>query len=132
MSEKVNRQLLKESCAWLREHWNVTNLEVPERLRARWIYETSDDCPEGFHLAVFTFGYVQYDMVSNSLPAGVKREYSAQRLLSLFSHWQLKLALAEVHENTPFCTRALPLFSFPDNEQVEFWCDRDFPKTSPT
>jgi hypothetical protein len=129
---RTHRKLLDESCAWLREHWNATNLDVPEALRERWMYEPAEDCmnPEGFHLAVFTFGLLQYDLISKGVPEGVQRSYSAQTLLSLFSHWQLKLALAEVHRCTNLRIRALPLFAFPENEQVEAWCDQDSPVAS--
>lgn len=129
---RTHRKLLDESCAWLREHWNATNLDVPEALRERWMYEAAGDRanPEGFHLAVFAFGLMQYDLVANGVPEGVQRSYSAQTLLSLFSHWQLKLALAEVHQRTPLRIRALPLFAFPEDEQVEAWCDHDSPIAS--
>lgn len=126
---RADRKMLEESCTWLREHWSPTNLDVPERLRERWIYEPADDQanPNGFHLAVFAFGLMQYDLISNCVPAGVKRSYSGEMLLSLFSRWQLKLALAEVHQRTELRIRALPLFAFPEDEEVEAWCDQNLP-----
>jgi hypothetical protein len=122
---KAGRKTLQESCAWIRAHWNATNLDVPEDLREKWMYEPSDErsVPEGFHLAVFTFGFVQHDMVSHCVPGGVRRQYSSEMLLSRFTHWQLKLALAEVHTRTNLKTQALPLFEFQENEKVEVWCD---------
>lgn len=123
----MNRQtkLLDQSCKWICEHWNATNLAVPEELLEQWMYERSDDHvkPEGFHLAVFTFGFMQYDLISNRVPEGVKRSYSAEQLLTMFSRWQLKLSLAEVHKRTNLRIRPLPLFVFPENEYVEAWCD---------
>lgn len=120
---RAHRKLFDKSCAWLREHWNATNLDIPEELRERWMYEAADDqvSPEGFHLAVFIFGFMQYDLISNCVPEGVKRSYSGRTLFSLFSRWQLKLALAEVHQRSDLRTRALPLFAFPEDEQVEAW-----------
>ena len=118
-----DRKLLDESLAWLREHWNPTNLDVPEALRERWIYEPADDRanPDGFHLAVFTFGLMQYDLISNRVPAGVERTYYGEMLLSNFSRWQLKLALAEIHHRTDLRVHPLPLFAFPENEQIDAW-----------
>ncbi|PTY04255.1 hypothetical protein DB347_20375 [Opitutaceae bacterium EW11] len=129
---RTDKRQLQESCAWLRVHWNPTNLDVPEHLREQWMYEADGDHanPEGFQLAVFTFGFMQHDVVSNQVPAGEKRSYSGNRLLALFSRWQLKLALAEVHSRTHLRTKPLPLFDFADDEQVEVWPEGD-PATDP-
>lgn len=126
---RTDRKALVESCAWLREHWNATNADVPDVLRERWIFEAAEDRqnPEGFHLAVFTFGLLQYDLISNRVPEGVQRSFPVQTILSLFSRWQLKLALAEVHKRSDLRIRALPLFAFPENEQIEVWCEHGSP-----
>lgn len=116
---------LDQSYRWLREHWNATNLEIPDRLLEQWMLEPADDHmkPYGFPLAVFIFGFVQYEMSGNRVPDDAKRRYSVEQLLSLFSLWQLKLSLAEVHRHTNVRTSALPLFAFPENEHVDAWCD---------
>jgi hypothetical protein len=43
------------------------------------------------------------------------------QLLDRFERWQLKLALVEIHRRTDVKIVPLPLFSFPEGEQVEFW-----------
>lgn len=74
-----------------------------------------------FHLAVFTFGFLQYDLISNQVPEGVKRSFAESEILRLFDVWQLKLALAEVNRKTEVKVKPLPLFAFPDDERVETW-----------
>ena len=125
MTSKSTRRLLDQSCAWIRDHWNANNLDVPDQFLDQWIYNLSDGEtePSGFHLAVFSFGYLQYDIVANNVPPGVKRSLPASELLDLFQAWQMKLALAEVHRKTDIRTKPLPLFGFPKGEQIEAWRD---------
>ena len=115
--------MLNRSCSWIRDHWDACNLDVPEELLEQWTYQPgeSDFEPNGFHVAVFSFGYLQHDLISNRVPVGVKRTLSASLMLELFSRWQLKLALAEIHRGTDLRMHPLPLFSFSNNEEIEFW-----------
>ena len=125
MTSKSPRRLLDQSCAWIRDHWNANNLDVPDAFLEQWIYNSGEEEiePSGLHLAVFSFGYIQYDIVSNNVPPGVTRSFSASELLDLFQSWQLKLALAEIHRKTDVRTKPLPLFGFPKGEQIEAWTD---------
>ena len=79
--------------------------------------------PSGFHLAVFSFGYLQYDIVSHNVPPGVTRSVSSSELLELFRAWQMKLALAEIHYRTNLRVKPMPLFAFPKDERIEAWAD---------
>jgi hypothetical protein len=124
MRKKTSKKLLNRSCAWIRDHWDATNLEVPEDFLEQWLFnqdDEEDEEPNGFYLAVFSFGALQYDLISNRVPTGVKRTFHLSLLLELFSKWQLKLALAQVHRVTDLRIRPMPLFGFPDGEQVEAW-----------
>ena len=58
MSTKSARRHLERSCAWIRQHWDAQNLDVPEELLEQWIYDVPEQeaDPTGFHLAVFSFG----------------------------------------------------------------------------
>lgn len=123
MKSKTSRRLLDRSCGWIRDHWNAQNLDVPNDLLAEWIYnvEGQDEDPCGFHLAVFSFGYLQHDLISHNVPPGVKRSFAASELIDLFHAWQLKLALAEIHRRTSLRVNPLPLFAFSNDERVDAW-----------
>ena len=129
MTRKPSRQLLERSCAWLREHWNANNLDVPDDLLRQWIYQTGEDEeePSGFHLAVFTFGYLQYDFIASNVPYGMERTVGLNELLERFGMWQMKLALAEIHRRTQLKTKPLPLFAFSADQQVQVWDERSKP-----
>lgn len=117
------KRLLERSYEWIRHHWDAANLDVPDEFLHQWIYVPSENeaKPPGFHLAVFTFGLFQYDLLANRVPPGVKRSFAASEILRLFDAWQMKLALAELHRKTEMKSKALPLFAFPPNECVETW-----------
>lgn len=124
MRKRHSRAHLDESCEWIRRNWNAQNLDVPDTLLDQWIYEPADgrdEDPLGFQLAVFTFGFLQYDLISRNVPEGVPCTYSASQLMDLFPRWQMKLALAELHRRTNVQTRPLPLFAFTADERVEAW-----------
>lgn len=118
-----SRRLLDRSCAWIKEHWNACNLDVPDEFLLQWIYQTDDENedPSGFHLAVFSFGYLQHDIVAHNVPPGVERSFSVEELLEHFQKWQMKLALAEIHRRTDMRVKPMPLFGFSGEERVEVW-----------
>jgi len=120
MKEKKNsRELLNRSCAWIRQHWDAKNSDVPDELLREWIYSPTDEAdPTGFYLAVFSFGHMQHELVSRNVPPGARLSFSASVLLELFQMWQLKLALVEVHRITHLRISPLALFAFPENEAI--------------
>jgi len=122
----TSRQMLDRSCGWIRAHWNAKNLDVPDEFLHQWIYNQSDENVEatGFYLAVFSFGYLQHELIAKDVPFGVKRSVPASLLLELFQLWQLKLALVELHRVTDLRFRPMALFDFPADEAVEAWHDR--------
>lgn len=125
MTKKTSRQLLEQSCAWILQHWNADNLDVPDELLEQWIYDPGEDEPEasGFQLAVFIFGHLQHDMISHNVPPQVKRTIALSQVVELFQKWQIKLALAAVHRRTGLRVKPLPLFAFPVGERIEAWAN---------
>ena len=125
MSEKSSRKLLRQSCDWIRDHLNAANQDVPSDLVQKWIYESDNEetKPSGYYLGVFAFGYFQHQLISLSVPFGEKVSVSSSKLLELFQKWQLKLAMVELNRLTDLRIQPMPLFSFPDGEQVEYWRD---------
>jgi hypothetical protein len=123
MRAKSSRKLLRQSCEWIRGHWNAKNLDVPTEFVHRWIYEPSEEevGPSGFYLGVFTFGYCQHQLLSRDVPLGEKISVPSGRLLELFQVWQLKLAMVEIHRVTDVRVRPMTLFDFPDGEEMEYW-----------
>ena len=123
MSYKSSPKLLRQSCEWIRDHWNANNLDVPPEFVRKWIYEEDDEelKPSGFYLCVFSFGYFQHQLESRKVPLGVKIEVPSARLFALFPMWQLKLAMAEIHRVTDVRVLPMPLFDFPEGEQIEYW-----------
>lgn len=123
MKKKPSRELLRQSCAWIRDHWDARNLDVPTDLLREWTYQSEGEDlePSGFHLAVFTFGFFQYDLISKQVPTGVQRSLSTSLIVESFHRWQMKLALAEIHRHTDMRIRPLPLFAFPEDEKIDFW-----------
>lgn len=125
--KKTARRSLNHSCAWIRQHWNADNLDVPDEFLSLWIYDTSEheEEPSGFHLAVFSFGYLQHDLLSHNVPPGVSRSVSASELIGLFHKWQMKLALVEIHRRTELRVKPMPLFAFSDDDRIEAWAERE-------
>lgn len=125
MKKKTSSRLLDRSCQWIRQNWNASNLDVPDELLEQWMYQPHEETdPTGFYLAVFSFGYLQYDLVSHNVPPGAVRSFAAAELLELFHAWQMKLALAQVHRATDLRIKPLPLFAFPKGERIESWEER--------
>ncbi len=122
MAKRYSRKILRLSCAWIKEHWDATNLDVPPELLRHWIYqpEREEDEPEGFYLGVFLFGYMQYELNSNSTPMGVKRTLPVDDVPRLFQFWQMKLALAEIHQQTEVRIKAMPLFQLCGDETISY------------
>jgi hypothetical protein len=123
MATNTSRKLLDRSCRWIRDHWNANNLDVPDEFLHQWIYNQQDENVEatGFYLAVFSFGYMQHELISKNVPDGVRRSVTSARLIELFQRWQLKLALVELHRVTHLRFLPMALFDFPADETVEAW-----------
>jgi hypothetical protein len=123
MTKNSSRRMLKHSCEWIRNNWNATNLDVPPEFVHKWIYEPEDEDtkPTGFFLGVFGFGYLQHQLISKSVPAGTMVSVRSARLLEHFQLWQLKLAMAEIQRVTDVRVSPMPLFDFPDGEEIEYW-----------
>jgi len=123
MKRTLSRQLLKKSCEWIRHNWNAQNHEVPDESLEKWLfpYDDNEDEPLGFHLAVLSFGLIQYDMVVHNVPPGVERTLSLTQIAETFPKWQMKLGFTEVHRRTSVKSKPLPLFSFSDDERVVTW-----------
>jgi len=117
---KQFQEKLAASCRWIRQNWNAANINVPDELLSEWTQpeESRDDSPSGFHLAVFTFGYLHYERISNKFPIGQSQSIEASRLIELYDLWQLKLALTSMSRITGIHTSPLTLFHFPENENV--------------
>lgn len=123
-----NRKILSRSLDWIRNHPNALNLDVPNDLVGKWIFDDDPEetKPNGFYLMVFSFGFFQHSLLNSNLPIGHKHEVASARLFECFDRWQMKLALAEIHRKTDLGVAPLSLFGFPDNEQIRYW-----PKSSP-
>jgi hypothetical protein len=123
MNKKISRRLLQHSCDWIRQHWDAQNLDVPDELLAAWIFQDDEEDPKprGFHLAVFTYGFLQRELVVTGQPPGAKRAMPVAVIFDRFERWQLKLALAEVHRKTDLQVDPMPLFGFPEKEDVRYW-----------
>ena len=127
MQQKTSKRLLDQSLEWVRQHMNATNLDVPKDLLKLWIYsQDSDesDLPPGLSLSVLVYGYMVHDFAANPAPDGTKRQIPMKRIKEMFQLWQMKLALNELYRCTELRSRPVPLFSFPDDEQLAFWVDR--------
>jgi hypothetical protein len=117
---KQFQERLAASCQWIRQNWNAENTEVPDDLLLEWTHpkESPDDGPPGFHLAVFTFGYLHHERITKKVSSEQQQSVQASRLLELYYLWQLKLALTSISRVTGVHTSPLPLFHFPENETV--------------
>lgn len=115
-------KLLDKSLAWIRTHLHATNLDVPGEFLAQWIFEDdeAEAKPNGFFLSVFTFGYMQHELLCGCLPPTQPRSVSIDHLIERFGRWQLKLALTEIHRRTDIQVEPMPLFGFSDGEEVRF------------
>lgn len=120
---KKRRKLLDRSLNWIREHLHATNLDVPDDLVAEWTFEDDEDEPRpaGFFFSVFAFGYMQYELLTGPLPATTPRSVPVVRMVQHFEMWQMKLALAGIHRHTSIQVDPMPLFGFPEGEQVKYW-----------
>jgi hypothetical protein len=127
MKRNLTRQLLNKSFEWIRHNWDAQNHEVPDELLEKWMfpYDDDEDEPLGFHLAVLTFGLIQYDMAVHNVPPGVERTLSLTKISETFPKWQMKLGFTEIHRRTSVKSKPLPLFSFGDDEQVRTWRAND-------
>jgi hypothetical protein len=115
------RRLLEESYEWIRRHPGAMNLDVPDELLHQWILDDEMDSQRsGYPMEVFTFGYVREMLRTDGLPPGQPREISSTRLSEDFRKWQLKLELVTIHRTTEVNIAPLPLFAFPDEEQIEY------------
>ena len=123
MLNKQSRQQLAHSCAWIREHWDTNNHEVPDDLLETWIYSNGDEReqPSGYHFAVFIFGYINHKMKSEISPAKDGHNLALSQALSLFQAWQCKLALSELHRHTELKVSSSALFEFPEGEEFKVW-----------
>jgi hypothetical protein len=119
---RKQRRTLCRSLAWIREHPGATNLDVPTDLIEQWIFEDDEDDPKpaGFFMSVFTFGFLQQEVLADGLPPEQSRSVSVSRLLECFGIWQLKLAVAELHRRTEMRLEPSALFAFPDGEEVRY------------
>jgi hypothetical protein len=113
--------LLDKSLKWISEHANATNLDLPDELLNEWIFveDQEEQNPTGFHVTVFTYGYVQKQTYEKASSGNISIEL--KQLIELFGHWQLKLALAKMHRRTEITVDPLPLFSFPNGEKARFF-----------
>jgi len=120
---KKQRKLLDRSLNWIRDHLHATNLDVPDEFVTEWIFEDEEDEPRpaGFYFSVFAFGYLQHDLLTGPLAASTPRSVPMARLVQHFYTWQMKLALVEIHRRTDVQVEPMPLFGFPEGEQVRCW-----------
>jgi hypothetical protein len=125
MVKNTSRHLLERSCGWIKDHWDAKNVDVPDEFLHQWIYDHNEDYvdPTGFYLAVFSFGYLQHELMAKGVPFGAKRSVPVSLLMETFQLWQLKLALVELHRVTNLRFRPMALFEFPDDERIEAWKD---------
>jgi hypothetical protein len=121
--KKKRHALINQSFDWIREHPLANNLEVPNDLLERWLFEPDEEDPRpaGFYLSVFSFGYLQNEILTRQSSVGQPSSISVTRLLSFFDLWQLKLGLVELHRNTDLRVDPMPLFTFPDGEEIRYW-----------
>jgi hypothetical protein len=123
-SMSLNHEHLAISCAWIRENWNATNLDVPEMLRNLWT-ENGGQQPSDLQLAVLSFGLTHWGARSCARTAKTAFGISPSTVLERFPAWRTKLALAEVHYRSDLRTSPLPLFEFPPDEQIRFSLSAD-------
>jgi hypothetical protein len=124
MRARKQRKLLDRSLNWIRRNLHATNLDVPDEFMVEWIFEDDSDeepRPPGFFFSVFAFGYMQYELLTGPVPADIPRSVPVSRLIAHFDRWQMKLALAEIHHRTDINVDPMPLFGFPEGEEVKYW-----------
>ena len=119
-TQKQARRILNQSFAWIRAHPDATNRDVPEEFLDQWVFHDDDEelKPAGFFLSVFTFGYLQYQLLHGDRPPTEPRSVAVTELIERFYQWQLKLALTEIHRRTDLQIEPLSLFGFSDAEMV--------------
>jgi len=113
---------LDRSLEWIRTHPGAVNLDVPDDLVAAWIFndDRDDPKPNGFFLSVFTFGFLQQELIGRDLASGEKLSVPCAKLLAHFDRWQVKLGLVVIHRKTDISVAPLPLFSFPPGEEIKY------------
>jgi hypothetical protein len=124
---KMKKDVLKQSLAWIRNHPDATNMDVPDDLVSAWIFEDdeAEPKPAGFYFAVFTFGFLQRSIFSSSLPKSQPRSVPVSVVFENFGIWQMKLGLAEIHRKTELQIGPMSLLAFPDDEQITYRPKRD-------
>lgn len=127
----TNELTLKKSLDWIRQHPNACNLDVPSDLLERWVFDADEDeqKPTGFCFSVFSFGYLQHKVLTSCVRPDQQCTVPLSRLLAHFEMWQLKLGLVEIHRKTNLRVAPMPLFTFPDGEEVRYWLNTN---THPT
>jgi len=94
---------------------------VPDELLQTWSYDHDDDLePSSFYLSIFTFGYCQKQLGKAGSIPGRKLSVSSNELVDLFTMWQLKLGLINLHRKTDVRIETLSLFDFPENESITY------------
>jgi hypothetical protein len=102
---------------------HATNLDVPDEFVTEWIFEDDDNDPRppGFYFLVFSFGYLQYELMAGPLPPSIPRTVPVSRLVQHFEKWQMKLVFAQLHRRTDIQFEPMPLFAFPEGEELRYW-----------
>ena len=120
--QKQARRILNQSFAWIRAHPNATNRDVPEGFLDHWVFkdDSEEPKPAGFFLSVFTFGYLQHQLLHGDRPPTEPRSVPVTEVIERFYQWQLKLALTEIHRGTNLQIEPLSLFGFSEDEIVMF------------
>jgi hypothetical protein len=120
--QKKKQEALDRSLDWIRVNPNAMNLDVPPELVAEWVYEDdeAEPKPSGFYFAVFTFGFLQRDLFTSSLPLTQPRTVPVSHVIECFGIWQMKLGLAELHRKTNLEFGPMSLFAFPDDEKITY------------
>ena len=120
--QKQARRVLNQSFAWIRAHPDATNRDVPEGFLDHWVFkdDSEEPKPAGFFLSVFTFGYLQHQLLHGERPPAEPRSVPVTEVIERFYQWQLKLALTEIHRRTNLQIEPLSLFGFSDDEIVMF------------
>lgn len=103
--------LVRESIAWIDEHVDCNNTDVPIRFLDFWLEEDSEEPgPRADALTVFMYGFLlSEEQRLGRLGMGGKR-YSEDELRVHYQDWLLKLALARVQHLGHMSVSPLRLF----------------------
>ena len=125
-----HQRILDQSLAWIRDHPNALNTEVPRTLRDAWtVSEADGEPPPSLPVTAFLFGYCQRRLAGSS---GEQFTLSATEVAEKFQGWQVKLALAELNEKTDLQSAPLDLFTCEPDETISFWREPTIPSTPPS